>query len=321
MKLFNWKYLIGASCCFAFIATLGFIKTKPDIASETEWSIGIYEGKTIGKMKNAPGVHNPVMRASDVSDVRAMFVADPFLMEKDSIWYLFFEVFNEYRGKGEIGMAKSADGKKWEYEKIVLREPFHMSYPYMFEYKKQIYMIPESAEGNQLRLYRATSFPDQWKFEKTLLTGSFGDHEIFQYNNRWWLFAGAAPSKHNVLKLFYADSLTGPWVEHPKSPIVKNNSEIARPGGRFVFEDGKMYRLAQDCKRAYGNALQAFEIIRLTPEDYVEKKADFDPVLKAGKEHWNRHGMHHMDAHRLSNGDWFASVDGYKKTMVVKIEY
>lgn len=321
MKLFKWRYLIGVSGCLAVAAGLGFVKTRPVFVSDTEWSVGIYEGKTIGQMRDAPGVHNPVLKASDVTDVRAMFVADPFLMEKDSQWYLFVEVFNKCSGKGEIGMAKSVDGKRFEYQKIVLNEPFHMSYPYVFEYKGQMYMIPESAEANQLRLYSATRFPDQWKFEKTLLTGSFGDHEIFQYNNKWWLFVGAAPSKHNVLKLFYADSLTGPWVEHPKSPIVKDNSRMARPGGRFVVEDGKMYRLAQDCKPAYGSALLAFEIIKLTPEEYVERRADFDPILKGGKQEWNRHGMHHMDAHRISNGDWFASVDGYKKTMNIKVEY
>jgi beta-xylosidase len=321
MRPFKWRYLIGVSCCLAVIAGLGLMMAKPAVVTESEWSIGIYEGKSIGLMKDAPGVRNPVLKGSDVNDVKAMFVADPFLMEKDSQWFLFFEVFNEFRGKGEIGMARSADGKKWKYQRIVLSEPFHISYPYVFEYNGEIYMIPESAEGNQLRLYKSTNFPEKWQFEKTLLSGSYGDHEIFQYNNRWWLFVGAAPSKHNVLKLFYADSLTGPWVEHPKSPVVKDNPEIARPGGRIVFEDGKMYRLAQDCKPTYGSALQAFEIIRLTPEDYAEKRADFDPVLKAGKERWNRHGMHHMDAHRLSDGEWLASVDGYKKTMVIKIDY
>lgn len=313
---------MGVSAIFSVIAVVGFVHTYPiKMVRETTWAVGIYEGKSIETMRNASGVKNPVMKASDVTDVKAMFVADPFLIKKDSKWFMFFEVFNELSGQGDIGMSMSDDGKKWVYQKIVLDEPFHISYPHVFEYNNEVYMIPESAEANELRLYKAEEFPYKWKMIKILLKGSFGDHEILQKDNVWWIFVGAAPAKHNVLRLFYADSLFGEWKEHPVSPIVKNDANKARPGGRIVFENGKIYRFGQDCAPSYGNALNAFEIVTLNKNEYKEIPATFNPILKTGKNVWNRHGMHHMDAHKLENGEWIASVDGYKKELVIKIGY
>lgn len=35
------------------------------------------------------------------------------------------------------------------------------------------------------------------------------------------------------------------------------------------------------------------------------------PLLGPGPFAWNRDGMHHLDAHRLDDGTWFACVDGF----------
>jgi hypothetical protein len=37
--------------------------------------------------------------------------------------------------EGEIGLATSEDGLKWDYKQVVLNEPFHLSYPYVFEWQ------------------------------------------------------------------------------------------------------------------------------------------------------------------------------------------
>ena len=39
---------------------------------------------------------------------------------------------------------------------IVLAEPFHLSYPYVFEWQGSHYMIPESGAAKSVRLYRAS---------------------------------------------------------------------------------------------------------------------------------------------------------------------
>ena len=127
------------------------------------WSIGIYVGESPVSLSPSEGVANPVLTARHVTDVSAEFVADPFMVKEDSTWYMFFEVMNNATGQGDIGLAVSADTKKWDYKQIVLDEPFHLSYPYVFKWKDEYYLIPESGAANSVRLYRAIAFPTKWQ--------------------------------------------------------------------------------------------------------------------------------------------------------------
>jgi hypothetical protein len=288
---------------------------------ETEWSIGIYQGKSPFALNDALGVHNPVLKATDINDVKAKFVADPFLFKKEDQWYMFFEVFNELSNQGDIGYAVSNDLTNWKYKKIVLDEPFHMSYPFVFESQGIIYMIPESAEAKELRLYKAAEFPSRWKFVKALLKGDFGDHSLIQYKNMWWLFVGSDPYHNSSLRLFYADSLFGEWKEHPKSPIVSHNANKARPGGRMIVYNDTLFRFAQDCDPTYGLALNAFEVVELTKDNYREKSTRYNPILKAHGNGWARHGMHQLDVYQIEKGKWIGCVDGYRKDFVFKMDY
>jgi len=85
-----------------------------------------------------------VLTAGDIVDVRAAFVADPFMILRKGVWYLFFEVLRDYTRTGEIGLAVSEDLVRWLYQKIVLRESFHLSYPHVFEWEGSYYMVPET---------------------------------------------------------------------------------------------------------------------------------------------------------------------------------
>ena len=84
----------------------------------------------------------PALSRSDITDLQAEFVADPFLFYKDGTWFLFFEV--ESAGRGRIAVATSPDGQNFAYQRIVLDDGRHHSYPFVFSYVGQIYMLPES---------------------------------------------------------------------------------------------------------------------------------------------------------------------------------
>ncbi|MFA5410648.1 MAG: hypothetical protein WC321_02145 [Candidatus Omnitrophota bacterium] len=250
------------------------------------------------------------MTAKDITDRRAVFVADPFMLKEEGIWYMFFEVLSFWRSKGEIGLATSKDGFNWSYRQIVLSEPFHLSYPYVFKYNGEFYMIPESYEKKAVRLYKATRFPNQWEFSANLLLGhDFQDSSIFNYRNKWWLFT-CPTLQNNELKLFYAEDLRGPWLEHARNSVIKDNPYAARCGGRVLVLDNKVIRYAQDDYPVYGRQLCAFEITRLTTNEYEEKECPGNPVLKASGSGWNKSGMHNIDPHFLGQERWFACVDG-----------
>lgn len=259
---------------------------------------------------------NPVLSGEDVSDHGVGYVADPFMIRSNGVWYMFFEVMNKRNRKGTIGLASSKEGTKWAYQQIVLEEPFHLSYPYVFEWNNDFYMIPESYQSHSIRLYKATRFPTHWLFEHTLIDGDYVDSSIFRFGEKWWLFTGSGqpPKRADTLRLFHADELTGPWLEHPESPIIEGDLSIARPAGRVLVLGKSVVRYTQDCHPTYGTQVRAFEVTDLTAKSYHEREVEnTSPVLKGTGTGWNAGGMHHIDPHVTEDGRWIACVDGWKE--------
>lgn len=275
------------------------------------WSIGIFSGPSLSELKPVPEAQNPTLSAANVHDVRAQFVADPFMIKVQDTWHMFFEVMNSQTRKGDIGLAASKDGLKWDYQQIVLTEPFHLSYPYIFCVGGEYFMIPETYKANSMRLYRADPFPLKWSYAQTLLEGSWVDSSIFFFEGRWWVFTNPVSPQCQVLELFYADTITGPWHRHPKSPLITGNCSMARGGGRVIFSNNRPVRFTQDCFPFYGMSVRAFEVSLLTTSDYEERELQFSPILQAGQEQWRHEGMHHIDPHFV-NGEWLACVDGWR---------
>ena len=289
-------------------------KKKVQRRSKETWAIGIYEGVSPLELFPPKDITNPVLTAKEVTDISARFVADPFMIQNEAGYHLFFEVLNDKRNTGEIGYAFSNNGLQWKYRKVILRERFHLSYPYVFMADGEYYMIPECMGSGGIQLYRATHFPDEWQHSDTLIKGkdrfaATVDPSIIHYINRWYLFSYAPKSKS--LHLLIAETLTGPWKEHPKSPVVSNSPQFARPGGKVILYNGAIYRYAQDEIPNYGTKVWAFRITELTESSYCEELASEEPVVQPGNEGWNNAGMHTVDPHQRASGEWWALVDGF----------
>ncbi|MEO9133171.1 MAG: hypothetical protein ABI240_18440 [Sphingomonas sp.] len=276
------------------------------------WSIGLYTGPDPLHLGPPPGVANPVMTREQVTDVPADFVADPFLFHHEGAWHLFFEILNHARRTGEIGWASSPDAISWSYGGIVLSEAFHLSYPCVFAHDGEVFMVPETLGADAVRLYRADPFPTRWVPVADLIPGQIADPTPFRFEGRWWMFACPAPHAHDALALYCAEDLAGPWREHPASPLITGDKRRARPGGRVVTWDGRLYRFAQDCGPRYGSGVRAFEITRLTLDDYAERECTESPILGPTGAGWNGKGMHHVDAWPIAPGQWIAVVDGIR---------
>ena len=278
--------------------------------ADSDWAIGVYAGSSPLRLAPHPGAQNPVLRGADVSDVDADFVADPFVLRENGAWYLFFEVLNATVNRGEIGLATSRDGLAWRYEGIVLREPQHLSYPYVFRSQGAIYMVPETNEAGAVQLYRAEPFPGRWRPVATLFEAEAVDSSIVHHADTWWLFTCTTPRAQDCLRLFYADSLESSWTEHPRSPIVDGDKSAARPAGRVVVDGDRIVRYAQDCRDGYGMGIVAFEIEGLTRSAYAERRHLDGPLASPNAEAWCSARMHHVDPCRLPDGTWIAYVDG-----------
>ncbi len=278
-----------------------------------KWSIGILTGNSLLDLSAPNQVSNPVLTCHDVTDVHAGFVADPFMLRREGCWYMFFEVLNLQTDKGQIALATSSDGFEWEYQGSVLSGSQHFSYPYVFECQGEYYMVPESWKSGSVTLYRADPFPFVWKKVKDILHGCrIVDCSLFRFNGAWWMFADvSAPGNQGVLKLFGAEHPAGDWVEHPESPVVSGDICASRPAGRVVIVDGRPIRFSQDPLPRYGTRVRAYEIVEISSKLYRERLYGGSPLLGPGDEPWRKDGMHHVDAHMLDDGGWFACVDGF----------
>ncbi|MCP4549988.1 MAG: hypothetical protein GY835_26315 [bacterium] len=311
------KFLVAALILVGFLLgclagfRLGRMRDIPLCKHHTQWSIGIYSGSTPMEMTSIGDDRNPVLTAEQIDDMPAATVADPFLFPHDDKWLMFFEVISSETFIGCIGLAESSDGLDWSYRQVVLEEPFHLSYPQVFEWEGECYMLPESHKAFSLRLYKAKDFPLEWEFHTELMTGIFVDSTILRYRDRWWLFASTNPHGDTTLRLYFADNLEGPWREHAASPLIDGDGQAARPAGRLIEWDGRLFRLAQDSFPLYGRGVNAFEILELDPERYEERPYR-NGVIYAGDGDWNGAGMHQLDAHPLPDGSWIAAVDGLR---------
>ena len=183
------------------------------------WSIGIFETSTLSHFDPVGSDGVSALSGRDILDIRGEYLADPFVLLHEGTFMMFFEVWNIDEKRGNIGLATSEDGMSWRYERVVIDEPFHMSYPYVFESSGQYYMIPETHAVRQVRLYHSTTFPFAWKLRKVLLEEDLCDASVVYHDNIWYMFV-SPPSNDRVL-LYFASDLHEEWEIHPSSPVLE----------------------------------------------------------------------------------------------------
>jgi hypothetical protein len=255
------------------------------------------------------GFANPVFTRYDVTGYAAALVGDPFLMRDGNHWYLFFEAWIGY---GKICLATSENGLDWTFDRILINAGSHVSYPCVFRDGNDTYMVLESGATQSIPLYKAMNFPYDWVQVGTLATGrAFADPTILHWNDTWWMFVSR--SANDVCYLYYSDALTGPWTEHPLSPVV-TGTWCSRPAGHLVALTGsRLVRLAQDCNPTYGEGVRAFAVDTMTRTAYAEHQVAESPVLFRSGSGWNASGMHTCDLW-WRDGVWMAAVDGLNTT-------
>jgi hypothetical protein len=203
--------------------------------------------------------------------------ADPFPLEKNGRYFVFFEELPFAAGKAHISMIEvKPDGSASQPQRVLERE-YHLSYPFLVEHEGALYMIPESARNNTVEAWRCVDFPLRWKRERVLLAGvRCVDATFHRGEDRWWIFANLASGGTRVfddeLHLFHAAELLGDWQPHPRNP-VKSDVRGARPAGRLYWRNGALHRPAQVCTPRYGAGLALNRVLRLTPRDYAERQA------------------------------------------------
>ncbi len=278
------------------------------------WAIGLLRGSNLDCLK-PKAMLPPIVTGRDFEKWNGGAVADPFAIFRGGVWYLFFELFQKGTDIAVIGASCSTNLTVWEPLGIVLRQPHHLSYPFVFEHDGQVYMMPESKSVKRVDLYRAVEFPHRWEFEKTILRGRLMDCSMVKHRDRYWIFAGW---RSYGLKLYHAPHPLGPWRSHWLPCIRGYSRSSSRPGGRPVLQNNKLIRFSQDCTDYYGQQLRAWNVTQMNRLWYSEEPLYPEPILAGSGEGWNARCMHHIDAFRVPTletdsttaQEWLAFVDG-----------
>jgi len=202
------------------------------------------------------------------------FWADPFPITVNGKHYIFFEDYVNAAGRAHIAVVEVDQHGIVSGPTEVLKLDCHLSYPFVFEHQGDYYMIPEMGSRNVVELYRAVSFPFEWRAEKVLLEANSPlDATVIEIEGTWWMFVNIQEEGVAVnwdeLHLYYSESLFGPWQPHARNPIV-SDVRSARPAGRLFSQDNEWYRPSQDSSLRYGYATTINKITQLSPIAYNE---------------------------------------------------
>ena len=208
-----------------------------------------------------------------ITSPKNRFYADPFIIKKNTINYIFYEDYRYEKEKGVISCISIDESGSFNQYPAIVERDYHLSYPFVFELNNQIYMIPETSGNKTIEMYKAIDFPEQWVLEKVLLKNiNAVDATMIKHNHLYWLFAGVAEDGKDFntnLHLYYATSPFGPWKPHPSNPVV-SDSRRARPAGQLFYEENMLMRPGQDCSLFYGRAVWINRIETLNETEYRE---------------------------------------------------
>lgn len=210
-----------------------------------------------------------VLRSSE-----SEWFADPFLFEWEGRHFIFAERMNRWRLLGSIAVCEILDNGKVSKFREILVEPFHLSFPNVFEHKGQIYMIPESGNNRDIRLYQAKRFPDEWEFVKVLYSGAnFVDTSFVSKTDDGNAFINSYDWDKRKPYYFRFDLNNLSLRKLPDSPALMNE----RCGGNCFEEQGHCYRVLQDCSQRYGKKLL---INRIDCDDFEGGGASDQPSIE-----------------------------------------
>ncbi len=204
------------------------------------------------------------------------FWADPHVIRRDGRYYVFLEEYLYSTRLGHISVMELDDQGGFTPPVPVLKRDDHLSYPFLFEYEGDLYMIPETLARKSIELYRCRRFPDQWEFVHALMSNVEAvDTTVASSGGHWWLFVAVKDNPGSAVSdelfLFHADSpLAQNWTEHPASPIVRD-IRSARPAGGIFEREGKLFRPGQIGVPRYGYGINVHEITQLTLDVYEER--------------------------------------------------
>ena len=220
-----------------------------------------------------------IYRFQYLTPPKGISYADPFPLLFENKLFLFAEEIRNGE-KGKITCFEyNEEIKSFSQPKTIINKSYHLSYPFVFNYKDEWYMIPETGDLGKVILFKSSNFPYAWEEHSVLIEGvQLYDVTPFEHNDKWFCFASerisSSTSPNDLLNLYILeDGPFGKWKKHPKSPI-KIDVRGGRSAGRIFNKQGRIFRPAQLGAPKYGYGIQFYEIKILDELNYHEELVD-----------------------------------------------
>lgn len=204
------------------------------------------------------------------------FWADPFPLQYQGQYYILFEELAYATQRGRLLAVKVSETLEASPPILVLENEHHLSYPFVFYWQEQLYMVPETSSQDRVELLRCVEFPGRWEVCKVMLNHIRAvDASLWEQDGTWWMFVNVAPEGADLcdeLHLYFSDSPLGDWKPHPYNPIC-SDIRCARPAGPLFETGGQLFRPSQDSAKRYGHSLWINRVEQLDQTCYRESSA------------------------------------------------
>lgn len=190
--------------------------------------------------------------------------ADPHLFRDGRDTWVFAEAYDRVLRRGVVSCCRITENGATPW-RVVLKLPYHLSYPHILKQDGQIYMIPESYVADEIAVFRAKQFPEQWEKVGVLKKGGEPvDSTVFHFGNKRWMLTMECVDDRLMLYPLGDDGITG------EGHCVRKKDTNIRPAGHLFRVGDKLLRPAQDCTESYGCALNLYEVTDVTGDRLEE---------------------------------------------------
>jgi hypothetical protein len=202
--------------------------------------------------------------------------ADPHIAFRENRYFVFLEEMMNNYNVGYIVCLELSKELEFIKRYPCIKESFHMSYPQLFEYKDELYMMPETSENKTVSIYKCLQFPNKW--EKVLDVWdnvNAKDTTLFEKDNVYYLISTIETNYgeglgNNTRVFTSSNPISKNWTECDLSPVsfTVGNSRSAGP----IFEkDGQTIRPVQNGSKRYGYGLNYNRIVDISTKGMTQE--------------------------------------------------
>ena len=184
---------------------------------------------------------------------RRYWCADPFLFSYKGEENIFCEVMDRKKSYGMLGCGRIIEDGVTRIS-VIKDIGCHTSYPNIFCWNGNIYMIPETVERHSIELYQCADFPKKW-FRIAVLKENINavDTTVYITDTGIKLFIYEVEKDAYVLKIGDLD-LKGKTIKNINN-IYRYNQKTGRPAGNIILNDNQSIRPTQYGVNFYGEKI------------------------------------------------------------------